>query len=68
MYYTDPSDARFREDTTGFVLQNKSIVKLASPVAAGPDGSAEYTITDDVFSTNQYLWMWLKIGDTVVRV
>ena len=68
MYYTDPSDARFREDTTGFVLQNKSIVKLASPVAAGPDGSAEYTITDDVFSTNQYLWMWLKVGDAIVRV
>lgn len=68
MYYTDPSDARFREDTTGFILQNKSIIKLASPVTAGPDGSAEYTITDDVFSTNQYLWMWLKVGDTIVRV
>lgn len=68
MYYTDPSDARFREDTTGFVLQNKSIVKPDSPVAAGPDGSAEYTITDDVFSTNQYLWMWLKVGDAIVRV
>lgn len=68
MYYTNPNDARFREDTTGFVLQNKSVVKLSSNVAVGPDGSAEYTIVDDVFSTNQYLWMWLKIGDTVVRV
>lgn len=68
MYYTNPNDARFREDTTGFILQNKSVVKLSSPVAVGPDGSAEYTIVDDVFSTNQYLWMWLKIGDTVVRV
>ena len=68
MYYTNPNDARFREDTTGFILQNKSVVKLSSPVAVGPDGSAEYTIVDDVFSTNQYLWMWLKIGDTIVRV
>ena len=68
MYYTNPNDARFREDTTGFVLQNKSVVKLSSHVAVGPDGSAEYTIADDVFSTNQYLWMWLKIGNTVVRV
>lgn len=68
MYYTNPNDARFREDTTGFVLQNKSVVKLSSNVVVGPDGSAEYTIVDDVFSTNQYLWMWLKIGDTVVRV
>lgn len=68
MYYTNPNDARFREDTTGFVLQNKSVVKLSSPVTVGPNGSAEYTIVDDVFSTNKYLWMWLKIGDTVVRV
>ena len=68
MYYTNPNDARFREDTTGFILQNKSVVKLSSPVSVGPDGSAEYTIVDDVFSTNQYLWMWLKIGDTIVRV
>ena len=68
MYYTNPNDARFREDTTGFVLQNKSVAKLSSPVAVGPDGSAEYTITDDVFSTNQYLWMWLKVGDAIVRV
>lgn len=68
MYYTNPNDARFREDTTGFVLQNKSVVKLGSHVAVGPNGSAEYTIVDDVFSTNQYLWMWLKIGDTIVRV
>ena len=68
MYYTNPNDARFREDTTGFILQNKSVVKLSSPVSVGPDGSAEYTIVDDAFSTNQYLWMWLKIGDTIVRV
>ena len=68
MYYTNPNDARFREDTNGFILQNKSVVKLSSPVAVGPDGGAEYTIMDDVFSTNQYLWMWLKIGDTIVRV
>lgn len=68
MYYTNPNDARFREDTTGFILQNKSVVKLSSPITVGPDGSAEYTIVDDVFSTNQYLWMWLKIGDTIVRV
>lgn len=68
MYYTDPSDARFREDATGFVLQNKGIAKLDTPIVSGPDGSAEYTIADDIFSTNQYLWMWLKIGDAIVRV
>ena len=68
MYYTNHNDARFREDTTGFILQNKSVVKLSSPITVGPDGSAEYTIVDDVFSTNQYLWMWLKVGDTIVRV
>ena len=68
MYYTNPNDARFREDTTGFILHDIECTKLDTPIVAGPDGSAQYTIVDDVFSTNQYLWMWLKVGNTIVRV
>ena len=51
MYFLNPVDWRWREDTSAFILQAQKLNVTDNT----------YTITNDIFSTLQYENQWLKI-------
>lgn len=51
MYFLNPTDWRWREDTSAFILQAQELNVTDNT----------YTITNDIFSTLQYENQWLRI-------
>lgn len=58
MYFLDPTDWRWRENSRGSILKSQALTVTAST----------YTLTNAIFSTLQYENQWLKINDIPCQV
>lgn len=58
MYYLDPTDWRWRENSRGSVLKSQSLTVTAET----------YTLTNSIFSTFQYENQWVRINNIPCQV
>ena len=58
MYYLDPTDWRWRENSRGSVLESQSLTATAET----------YTLTNSIFSTFQYENQWVRINNIPCQV
>lgn len=61
MYYLDPTDWRWREDTRDYII-NMELKKVSTA------DSREYTITNEIFNNFQYKDQWVKIRNMPCQV